>query len=80
MSKPNHTPDPKSGDFDEELARVDPKDVQIVEASPDRAVFSIQVIVSGEEALSLERIAQARGEEPGEVVAALIRDAAGTAA
>jgi hypothetical protein len=36
--------------------------------------------VSGEEALSLERIAQARGEEPGEVVAALIRDAAGRAA
>lgn len=79
MSKTNHTPDPKPGDFDEELARVDPKDVQIVEASPDRAV-SIQVIVSGEEALSLERIAQARGEEPGEVVAALIRDAAGRAA
>ena len=53
--------------------------MQIVEPSPDRAV-SIQVIVSGEEALSLERIAQARGKEPGEVVAALIRDAAGRAA
>lgn len=58
MPKTNDTPDPKPGDFDEELARVDPKDVQIVEASADRAV-SIQVIVSGDEALSLERIAQA---------------------
>jgi hypothetical protein len=38
MSKTNHTPDPKPGDFDEELARVDPNDVRIVEASPDRAV------------------------------------------
>jgi hypothetical protein len=47
MPKSNHTSDPTRGDFDEELARVDPKDVQIVEASADRAV-SIQVIVSGE--------------------------------
>jgi hypothetical protein len=79
MADTSDTPDPKPGDFDDELAHIDPDDVQIVEPSPDRAV-SIQVIVSGEEALSLERIAQARGKEPGEVVAALIRDAAGRAA
>lgn len=67
--------DPKPGDFDDELARIGPRDIQVVEASPDRAV-AIQVIVSGEEALSLQRIAQARDQEPAQVVAALIREAA----
>ena len=38
--------------------------------------MSIQVVLSGTEALSLERIAQARGQEPGEVVAELVREAA----
>lgn len=71
----NTDPDPRPGDFDYELAAVEPGDVQIIEASPERAV-SIQVVVSGAEALDLERIAQARGQEPGEVVAELIREAA----
>jgi hypothetical protein len=38
------------------------------------------VIVSGDEALALERIAQSRGQEPSEVVAELIREAADRAA
>ncbi len=64
----NTDPDPRPGDFDDELAAVEPGDVQIIEASPERAV-SIQVVVSGTEAVDLERIAKARGQEPGEVVA-----------
>lgn len=71
--------DPQPGDFNDELASIDPRDVQVAERSSERAV-SIEVIVSGNEALSLRRIAHARGQEPGQVVAELIREAAHRAA
>jgi hypothetical protein len=71
--------DPQPGDFDEELVSIDPRHVEVAERSSERAV-SIQVIVRGNEAVSLERIAQARGQEAGHVVAALIREAAHRAA
>lgn len=67
--------DPLPGDFDDELDAAASDDVRVVEASRDRQV-SIQVVLSGTEALNLERIAQARGQEPGEVVAELVREAA----
>lgn len=73
------TEDPQPGDFDKELESIDPAQVEIVDASADRMV-SIQVIVQGDEAATLEEIAQSRGQEPSEVVAALIRAAAGRAA
>jgi len=67
--------DPQPGDFDAELEAVSPGDVHVVEASRERQV-SVQVVLSGTEALSLERIAKARGQEPAEVVAELVREAA----
>ena len=66
--------DPAPGDFDAELASID---AALIERHPgDRgARLRIVVGVEGEDALRLERIAQARGKRPGEVVAELLRDA-----
>ena len=73
------SPDPRPGDFDDDLSVIAAASVQIVEPSRERDV-SIQVVVSGDEALTLERIAHSRGKEPNEIVADLIREAADRAA
>ena len=67
--------DPLPGDFDDEFDATSPDNIRIAEASPEQHV-SLQVVLSGTEGLSLERIAQARGQEPGEAVAELVRQAA----
>lgn len=67
-------PDPQPGDFDAELAAVDPRDVQVVEPHSGTKI-TIVVSVEGEDAKRLQRIADARGQRPGEVVSALLRDA-----
>jgi hypothetical protein len=67
-------PDPQPGDFDAELAALDPSEVHISEGNPN-ARLSFQVTVAGDDATRLERLARARGERPGEVVAALLRAA-----
>jgi hypothetical protein len=67
-------PDPQAGDFDSELARVAPENVQIVEPSAGAAV-SIDVVVHGDDAARLERLAKARGRKPSELVADLLREA-----
>lgn len=67
-------PDPIPGDFDQELAGIDPGVVQRVAASDERSLV-VQFTVRGDAAIALERIADERGEEPGEVVASLIRAA-----
>lgn len=67
-------PDPQPGDFDAELKRVDPADVLVVEPSAD-GVLSIQVVVQGDDAARLERVAKARGQRLSEVVADLLREA-----
>ena len=67
-------PDPQPGDFDVEIARADPGQVEIHEGSPD-AKLRILISVEGDDAKRLERIAAARGEQPGEVVAELLRAA-----
>jgi len=67
-------PDPQPGDFDAELMTMDPRDAQVVEAGSGARV-TIVVSVEGEDARRLQRIAAARGQRPGEVVAALLRDA-----
>jgi hypothetical protein len=67
-------PDPERGDFDAELAVVDSRDVQLVE-HPEPVHVAIQVTVHGDDAARLERIARARGQQFGEVVADLLRDA-----
>ena len=67
-------PDPQPGDFDDELAAVDPRDVQVVEAGSGGKV-TIVVSVEGEDARRLERIATERGQAVDQVVADLVRRA-----
>jgi hypothetical protein len=67
-------PDPQPGDFDEELAAVDPRDAQIVEGGSGGKV-TIVVSVEGDDAKRLEEIANQRGKGVDEVVADLVRHA-----
>ena len=67
-------PDPQPGDFDADLAAIDPRDVQVVEAGSGGKV-TIVVGVEGDDAVRLEQLATKRGQKPGEVVAELIRNA-----
>lgn len=53
-SDPWTDPDPQQGDFDDELAVIDPRDVQVVEAGSGAQV-TIVVSVAGEDAKRLER-------------------------
>lgn len=60
-------PDPPPGDFDAELDRVRPGEIEIHDGNPD-AKLSIHVSVEGDYAKRLERIASERGQQPGEVM------------
>ncbi len=71
---PWNEPDPQPGDFDDELAAVDPRDVQVVETGSGGKV-TIVVSVEGEDAKRLARIASERGQPVDEVVADLVRQA-----
>jgi hypothetical protein len=66
--------DPQPGDFDAELARLDESAFEYHEGHPG-AKLRILISVEGEHVLRLERIAQARGKKPGDVVAELLRAA-----
>jgi hypothetical protein len=80
MSKhPWTDPDPKPGQFDAELAMIDPSYVEAHDGNLD-AKLRILVSVEGEDAKRLERVAEARGKKPSEVVAELLREADGSAA
>jgi hypothetical protein len=80
MSKDPWTdPDPQPGDFDADLANIDRRFVEAHPGNPD-AKLRLLISVEGEDALRLERIAQARGKTPGDVVAELLRDADRSAA
>lgn len=67
-------PDPQPGDFDDDLAAIDPRDVQVVEAGSGGRV-TLVVGVEGEDARRLEQIAEERGKGVDEVVADLVRNA-----
>jgi hypothetical protein len=67
-------PDPKPGDFDADLAKLDPRYVEALERVPD-AKLIVLVGVEGEDAKRLERISEARGQKAADVVAELLRDA-----
>jgi hypothetical protein len=71
---PTNAPDPQPGDFDAELAAISGEDLEYVEAGSDLEI-SIEVLVEGEDAKRLTRIASERGQRPGEVVAELVRNA-----
>jgi hypothetical protein len=80
MSKDPWTdPDPEPGDFDADLAEIDPRFVEARAGNPD-AKLTLLISVEGEDVVRLERIAQARGKSPGDVVAELLRDADRSAA
>lgn len=66
--------DPQPGDFDALLATIDSEYVERHEGDPNAAV-RILVSVEGEDARRLERIAEASGKTPHEVVAELLRGA-----
>jgi hypothetical protein len=67
-------PDPKPGDFDADLTKLDPRYVEDREADPD-AKLIVLIGVEGEDAKRLERISEARGKKAADVVAELLRDA-----
>ena len=80
MSKDPWTdPDPQPGDFDADLAELDPRFVESHAGNPG-AKLRMLIGVEGEDVARLERIAQARGMKPGDVVAELLRDADRSAA
>jgi hypothetical protein len=66
--------DPQPGDFDAVLATIESEYVERHEGDPT-ARLRILVSVEGEDARRLERIAEARGKTPYDVVAELLRDA-----
>ncbi|MEA2409660.1 MAG: hypothetical protein QOC77_221 [Thermoleophilaceae bacterium] len=67
-------PDPQPRDFDVDLATIDGEYVERHDGHPE-ATLRILVSVEGEDARRLERIAEARGQKPGDVVADLLRGA-----
>jgi hypothetical protein len=67
-------PDPQPGDLDAELELLDESAFEYHEGDPS-ASFGLMVVVEGEDASRLARIAHARGQQPSEVLAELLRDA-----
>jgi hypothetical protein len=73
-SSPWTDPDPQPGDFDVDVAKLDPRCVEHHDGDP-HARLIVLVSVEGEDALRLECIAEARGQSAAVVVAELLRDA-----
>jgi len=73
-SNPWTDPDPQPGDFDADLAKLDPRYIEHRDGCPDAKII-VLVGVQGEDAKRLERIAEARGQTAADVVAELLRDA-----
>jgi hypothetical protein len=72
-------PRPPPGDFDAELAKLDPRYVERHEGDPE-ARLVVLVGVEGEDARRLERLAEARGKNAAAVVSELPREAERSAA
>ena len=66
--------EPQPGDFDEDLATVDPRYVERHRGSPE-GKLRILLSVEGEDADGLQRVAAARGQRPTDLVAELLRAA-----
>jgi len=67
-------PDPQPGDLDAELELLDESAFAYHEGDPS-ASFGLMLVVEGEDASRLARIAEARGQKPSQVLADLLRDA-----
>lgn len=72
-------PDPQPGDFDADLARLDPRYVEHREGDPG-AKLMVLIGVEGEDAKRLERLSEARGKPAADIVAELLRNADASAA
>jgi hypothetical protein len=66
--------EPQPGDFDADLAKIDPRFVEMHRGDPTAKV-RIVLSIEGEDARRLERISAARGEKPTDVIAELLREA-----
>lgn len=67
-------PDPQPGDFDADLATLDPRYVERHEGDPE-AKLVVLVEVEGEDAKRLERLSEARGRNAADLVSELLREA-----
>jgi hypothetical protein len=67
-------PDPQPGDLDAELELLDESAFEYHEGDAS-ASFGLMVVVEGEDASRLARIAEARGQKPSQVLSELLRDA-----
>jgi len=67
-------PEPQPGDFDRDLANLDPRYVERHDGDPD-AKLMILVSVEGEDAERLQRLSELRGRKSSDLVADLLRDA-----
>jgi hypothetical protein len=54
-------PEPRPGDFDRELRKIDAGDVQVEEASRGRRLI-VEFNLDGDDAAALQRIADVRGD------------------
>jgi hypothetical protein len=73
-SDPWTDPDPQPGDFDADLANLDPRYVGAHDGDPEARLL-VAVGIAGEDAERLERLAEARGISVADVVSKLLRDA-----
>jgi hypothetical protein len=73
---PTHWTDlePQPGDFDADLATIDPRFVGAHRGNPNAKV-RIVVSIEGEDARRLQRLSAARGENPTQLIAELLREA-----
>ena len=72
-------PDPQPGDFDADLAKLDPRYIERHEGDP-KARLIVLVGIEGEDAKRLERLAEARGKNAAALVSELLREAERSAA
>jgi hypothetical protein len=71
--------EPQPGEFDADLATIDPRFLEVQPGRPD-AKLRIVVSIEGEDAEQLERMSADRGVRPGAVIADLLREANRSAA
>ncbi len=71
--------DPHPGDFDGDLAKLDPRYVERRDGDPHGKLM-ILVSVEGEDAERLQRLSERQGKTSADVVADLLRDADRTVA
>jgi hypothetical protein len=67
-------PEPQPGDFDQDLATVDPRYLERHRGNPD-GKLRILLTIEGEDASRLQRVAAARGQRPTDLVSELLREA-----